>query len=661
MTYLKRMLAFSLTGIIIAAGTLTFADEGVVAATAVRENVESTASDDTVIVGVSGTDCTSAQKDLLDLVNKIRYEACTAGNVPDPRNTNRMLTSADYKPIKLGVNCTKAAQIRSAEAGVTLGHVRPNDTSCFNVINSYISGSIAENLAWSNGLTTDISGWTNEKSAYIKGDFSSNTGHYKNLINPDYLYTGMATFNPTNDSLVYGSYKPNWSCTAGQYSSNDVELTSYAAAKKETVIQKIQIPVSRVSSVEISGDAMMSKNGSGTFTLYSVISISGLASGTISDCPVYDGVTWSSSNSAVVDVNSKGVYTAKALGNAVITATIGSGSSAKSISREIVVADAGTMITAIKKPATITVESGNAPILSKTVEATLSNGKTIKVNVDWKSYNSSELLTHFASKEFDITGSAAGHTVTQTIHVNAAKITKIYTEPSTITTTAGTVPELPSKVKINLSNNYTWTYNVSWDQVYKEYCSNIYGGTYTVTGKVTPAVTTDSGTEYLTVSATLIVEPMAIGKTSVNIKDDVTSINDNTFKNNKTIKSIVIGKNVKTIGSSAFAGCKNLKKVTMGGSVNKIGNNAFANCTSLKSITIPAKVTKLGNNVFTGCTKLKTITIKSKKLTNKTISKKAFKGINKKTVIKVPKKLKKKYTKLFRKKGLSKKVKVKGI
>lgn len=70
-------------------------------------------------------------------------------------------------------------------------------------------------------------------------------------------------------------------------------------------------------------------------------------------------------------------------------------------------------------------------------------------------------------------------------------------------------------------------------------------------------------------------------------------------------------------------------------------------------------VKKLGKNAFKGCKKLKTLTIKSKKLTAKSISKDAFKGLTKKTVIKVPKSKKAAYTKLFRKKGLSKKVKIK--
>ena len=67
----------------------------------------------------------------------------------------------------------------------------------------------------------------------------------------------------------------------------------------------------------------------------------------------------------------------------------------------------------------------------------------------------------------------------------------------------------------------------------------------------------------------------------------------------------------------------------------------------------------IGKNAFKGCKKLKTITIKSGKLTKKSIRKGAFKGISSKTVIKVPKKKLKAYKKLFRQKGLSKKVKMK--
>lgn len=71
------------------------------------------------------------------------------------------------------------------------------------------------------------------------------------------------------------------------------------------------------------------------------------------------------------------------------------------------------------------------------------------------------------------------------------------------------------------------------------------------------------------------------------------------------------------------------------------------------------KVIGIGDNAFKGCKNLKTIVIKSTKLKSKNLSKNAFKGLTKKTVIKVPKKKYKAYKKLFRKKGLSSKVKIK--
>lgn len=51
--------------------------------------------------------------------------------------------------------------------------------------------------------------------------------------------------------------------------------------------------------------------------------------------------------------------------------------------------------------------------------------------------------------------------------------------------------------------------------------------------------------------------------------------------------------------------------------------------------------------------------IKTKKLTKKTVAKKTFKSIRKKTVIKVPKSKYKAYKKVLRARGLNKKVKIK--
>ena len=94
--------------------------------------------------------------------------------------------------------------------------------------------------------------------------------------------------------------------------------------------------------------------------------------------------------------------------------------------------------------------------------------------------------------------------------------------------------------------------------------------------------------------------------------------------------------------------------------VTKIDDNAFKGNKTVTTITIGSNIQTIGKNAFSGCKKLKTIVIQSKTLTDKQISKKAFKGISKKTVIKVPKKKLAAYKKLFKKKGLSSKNKVKG-
>ena len=140
----------------------------------------------------------------------------------------------------------------------------------------------------------------------------------------------------------------------------------------------------------------------------------------------------------------------------------------------------------------------------------------------------------------------------------------------------------------------------------------------------------------------------------------VTKVDDNAFKNNKTVTKVTVGSNIKTIGKNAFSGATKLKTVSIGKNVTEIGANAFKGCSSLTSVTLPSKATKIGANAFNGCKKLKTIKITSTKLSSKTVAKNAFKGLTKDTTIKVPKKKLSAYKKLFKQKGLSSKVKVIG-
>ena len=141
----------------------------------------------------------------------------------------------------------------------------------------------------------------------------------------------------------------------------------------------------------------------------------------------------------------------------------------------------------------------------------------------------------------------------------------------------------------------------------------------------------------------------------VTMGTNVTSIGSSAFKGCTKLTKVSMGKKVKTVGVSAFENCKKLSTVTIGSAVTTIDDKAFKNCTALKSITIPSKVTKIDKQAFYGCKNLKTITIKSKKL--KTVGKEAFKKINSKATIKVPKSMLKFYKRLLKGKGQGSKVK----
>lgn len=77
----------------------------------------------------------------------------------------------------------------------------------------------------------------------------------------------------------------------------------------------------------------------------------------------------------------------------------------------------------------------------------------------------------------------------------------------------------------------------------------------------------------------------------------------------KTAASIVIPDGITCIPGTAFYGCKTLQEITIPDSVTSIGYNAFENCTGLTYIYIPASVTSIsassaGSSPFYGCQNL---------------------------------------------------------
>ncbi len=90
----------------------------------------------------------------------------------------------------------------------------------------------------------------------------------------------------------------------------------------------------------------------------------------------------------------------------------------------------------------------------------------------------------------------------------------------------------------------------------------------------------------------------------------VTTISAKAFKNNKNIKSVIIGRNVRSMAKNSFAGCRKLKKITFKGvKIKKIGKNAFKNINKKAVIKIPKSKDKLYKKLLRNSRIKKTVRI----------------------------------------------------
>ena len=134
-----------------------------------------------------------------------------------------------------------------------------------------------------------------------------------------------------------------------------------------------------------------------------------------------------------------------------------------------------------------------------------------------------------------------------------------------------------------------------------------------------------------------------------NLKYKVTK----TTKGNEEVS--VSGVKSKKLTSAAIGSTVTINGVKC--KVTSIASKAFKGCTKLKKVTIGTNVKKIGSYAFYKCSSLKQVTVKSTKLTS--VGKNAFKGINSKAVVKVPKSKYSTYKKLLKNKGQKSTVKIK--
>ncbi len=203
----------------------------------ILETDVASASNGCTMLGIYGSYYSQAQE-ALDKLNEIRKEACEAGNIPDPRDPSRMLTSDDYKPLRWSRDLESIARIHAAEAGISFnfmasGHDRPSDKDTFSLSFHGVSSN-CEDLAycWGKSMTEGVMLWKSEQKDWVDQNLSNETGHYTSMINPKYNYVGLGDF--------YSEAAPYPNTVAGEFSTR-TGLNETMQDVQTDVIQKVEI------------------------------------------------------------------------------------------------------------------------------------------------------------------------------------------------------------------------------------------------------------------------------------------------------------------------------------------------------------------------------------------------------------------------------------
>ena len=95
----------------------------------------------------------------------------------------------------------------------------------------------------------------------------------------------------------------------------------------------------------------------------------------------------------------------------------------------------------------------------------------------------------------------------------------------------------------------------------------------------------------------------------VMIPDSVTSVGEEAFSDNDTLRKVVLSKEMTEIPSGMFDGCDGLQELEIPENIRTIGSNAFQE-TGLLHMELPETVTELGAGAFYWCSDLQSISIR---------------------------------------------------
>ena len=283
----------------------------------ILETDVASASNGCTMLGIYGSYYSQAQE-ALDKLNEIRKEACEAGNIPDPRDPSRMLTSDDYKPLRWSRDLESIARIRAAEAGISFnfmasGHDRPSDKDTFSLSFHGVSSN-CEDLAycWGKSMTEGVLLWKSEKKDWVDQNLSNETGHYKSMINPKYNYVGLGDF--------YSEAAPYPNTVAGEFSTR-TGLNETMQDVQTDVIQKVEISNKYIKENFLDGTDTIKTEQTSSLTAKVRLERT-RSNGKVSTREIWSvqPLTYSSSDRTIATVDNNGNVTGLTNGDVTITA-----------------------------------------------------------------------------------------------------------------------------------------------------------------------------------------------------------------------------------------------------------------------------------------------------------------------------------------------------
>lgn len=318
-----------------------------------------------MFLGIKGSYITDMQN-ALNRINAIRKEACEEG-IKDPRNESRNLTSSDYVPIKWSSDLEYIARIRAAEASVYRQHIRLNGYDAFAIYSPNGVRSWGEVLAWNTSRTflQGIEQWYREKKDWV-GNTGKVTGHYTQMIDPDNIYVGLATFinpNAGYSTTTAGEFTSQGSLDYSQGTSG-AALDESAGPAIDNCIQTVEVKTNKITASMPELNSLAAPNSvQAEFDL------------TVYNCKMETlGATkWISSDVKTAAVDNTGKVTGVHEGSAEITAACGDFSATKTIQVT------GHPNTELKnaKEATCSTEGYTGDKICKDCGKTIEAGKTI--------------------------------------------------------------------------------------------------------------------------------------------------------------------------------------------------------------------------------------------------------------------------------------------